>query len=230
MTYFFFQGPLSTLELPNEGDESSWKKSRLDNHELYGCSTHSTHIHRFASIQASTTRTHRCPSQPRLSMTTTESTEPAAAVTPTLASSTVTSGAAELQGTSAERGLERIPWQENGYLTWDYDGHKVNYVDEGDKSKVRGRTIYHCVEARERPKRKQSVRFFLHGFVGIDRFLEFKWAIVFLYTYRRHVYTVTMVEFIAEQLTCDNRTDRSIIRHEVYVLPQDMEPQLRFSL
>lgn len=38
---------------------------------------------------------------------------------------------------SAAEGLERIPWQEDGYLSWEYDGHKINYVDEGDKDKVK---------------------------------------------------------------------------------------------
>lgn len=37
---------------------------------------------------------------------------------------------------SAEEGLERIPWKEDGYLSWEYEGHKINYVDEGDKDKV----------------------------------------------------------------------------------------------
>lgn len=39
---------------------------------------------------------------------------------------------------SALEGLERIPWREEGYLSWEYDGHKINYVDEGDKEKVGG--------------------------------------------------------------------------------------------
>lgn len=39
---------------------------------------------------------------------------------------------------SAEEGLERIPWREEGYLSWKYDGYNINYVDEGDKDKVRG--------------------------------------------------------------------------------------------
>lgn len=38
---------------------------------------------------------------------------------------------------STEEGLERIPWKEDGYLSWEYDGYKINYVDEGDKDKVR---------------------------------------------------------------------------------------------
>lgn len=37
---------------------------------------------------------------------------------------------------SALEGLTKIPWKKEGYLSWEYDGHKVNYVDEGDKTKV----------------------------------------------------------------------------------------------
>ncbi|CBN74406.1 Predicted hydrolases or acyltransferases (alpha/beta hydrolase superfamily) [Ectocarpus siliculosus] len=51
---------------------------------------------------------------------------------------------------SAMEGLERIPWREEGYLSWEYDGHKINYVDEGDKSKPAlvlihgfGASVYH---------------------------------------------------------------------------------------
>lgn len=44
---------------------------------------------------------------------------------------------AEPRKSSAEEGLPRLPWLEEGYLSWEYDGHKINYVDEGDKSKVR---------------------------------------------------------------------------------------------
>lgn len=38
---------------------------------------------------------------------------------------------------SALEGLTKIPWKQEGYLSWEYDGHKVNYVDEGEKTKVR---------------------------------------------------------------------------------------------
>lgn len=38
---------------------------------------------------------------------------------------------------SALEGLTKIPWKQEGYLSWEYVGHKVNYVDEGDKTKVR---------------------------------------------------------------------------------------------
>lgn len=44
--------------------------------------------------------------------------------------------ATEPRLSSAQEGLQRLPWQENGYLSWEYDGHKINYVDEGDKNKV----------------------------------------------------------------------------------------------
>ncbi|CAM9964464.1 unnamed protein product [Pylaiella littoralis] len=51
---------------------------------------------------------------------------------------------------SALEGLERIPWREEGYLSWEYDGHKINYVDEGDKEKPAlvlihgfGASVYH---------------------------------------------------------------------------------------
>lgn len=50
--------------------------------------------------------------------------------------------AASLRPSSAEEGLERIPWKEDGYLSWEYDGHKINYVDEGDKNKVRSEPGY----------------------------------------------------------------------------------------
>lgn len=43
---------------------------------------------------------------------------------------------AEPRKSSAEEGLPRLPWLEEGYLSWEYDGYKINYVDEGDKSKV----------------------------------------------------------------------------------------------
>lgn len=68
-------------------------------------------------------------------MTATGSTDPVVTVTPETAP-TGTSDAEGPVSTSAERGLARIPWQEGGYLNWEYDGHKINYVDEGDKSKV----------------------------------------------------------------------------------------------
>lgn len=50
-------------------------------------------------------------------------------------------GAAETATTqprlsSALEGLARIPWKEEGYLSWEYLGHKINYVDEGHKDKV----------------------------------------------------------------------------------------------
>ena len=43
---------------------------------------------------------------------------------------------AERRLSSVEEGLARLPWKEEGYLSWEYDGHKINYVDEGPKDKV----------------------------------------------------------------------------------------------
>ncbi|CAM9301271.1 unnamed protein product [Ascophyllum nodosum] len=51
---------------------------------------------------------------------------------------------------SALEGLTKIPWKQEGYLSWEYNGHKVNYVDEGDKTKPAvvlihgfGASVYH---------------------------------------------------------------------------------------
>eukprot|EP00904_Undaria_pinnatifida_P005704 jgi/Undpi1/2263/HiC_scaffold_13.g05649.m1 len=57
---------------------------------------------------------------------------------------------AERRLSSVEEGLARLPWKEEGYLSWEYDGHKINYVDEGPKDKPAlvlihgfGASVYH---------------------------------------------------------------------------------------
>lgn len=40
------------------------------------------------------------------------------------------------QSSTSSQTLTSLPWQESGYLSWEYDGHNINYVDEGDKDKV----------------------------------------------------------------------------------------------
>lgn len=123
------------------------------------CRQNNLRTSRFARVQSSIAPAQRCLVTRPMNMASPGSTEPSVETVAARVASTVTRDPVSREigtgSSSAEQGLARLPWQADGYLSWQYDGHKVNYVDEGDKNKVK--TICQSFASPVRPSQGNNV-------------------------------------------------------------------------
>lgn len=91
---------------------------------------------RFRRVGTSTLVASRCRWAPKLALESTGSGEIGA---PQLESTLVIPAGEQGPPKSSSETLASLPWQANGYSWWDYKGHRINYVDQGDKDKVEDR-------------------------------------------------------------------------------------------